>query len=174
MTDHEAWRVGVQLLYARSTYICALCRLLETYLAVPTNSNSLIAICDGMCDVEKKTYAYNMDPPHAPEVYAHTSGVCGRSMLYAYVFFLTSHMPSQISMSKLQWVAKFSCYTVRFLPLTSHAITDCNERIAVLVATVTFSVSTVHWSVAPMPLVVAVLGHDCLLFAYQLTVWTSQ
>ena len=40
----------------RSTYICALCRLLETYLAVPTNSNLLIAICDGMCDVEKKRF----------------------------------------------------------------------------------------------------------------------
>ena len=33
---------------------------------------------------------------------------------------------------------------IRFLPLTSHAITDCNERIAVLVGAVTFSVSTGH------------------------------
>ena len=33
---------------------------------------------------------------------------------------------------------------IRFLPLTSHAITDCNERIAVLVGAVSLSVSTGH------------------------------
>ena len=77
-----------------------------------------------MCDVEKKTCAYNMDLPHTPEVYAHTSGACGRSMLYAYIFFSTSHMPSQIAMSELLLMdtARYVSRSTRFYRHTVIAL----------------------------------------------------